>query len=80
MRTVEPSPFDAGTCYLAGTRYKLDDPAPYLYKTTDFGKSWKKITSGIAEDDYVRVVRRPKGPPVKLHSPYVAPPTGASND
>ena len=57
MRTVEPSPFDAGTCYLAGTRYKLDDPAPYLYKTTDFGKSWKKITSGIAEDDYVRVVR-----------------------
>lgn len=57
IRTVEPSPFDAGTWYLAATRYKLDDPAPYLYKTTDYGASWAVITAGIPADDYTRVIR-----------------------
>ena len=57
IRTVEPSPFDAATWYLAATRYKLDDPAPYLYKTSDYGVTWTAITSGIPADDYVRVIR-----------------------
>ncbi len=57
IRTVEPSPFDAATCYVAATRYKLDDPAPYLYKTTDYGKSWTAISKGIGENDYTRVIR-----------------------
>ena len=57
IRTVEPSPHDPATLYLAGTRYKLDDPAPYLYKTTDYGQSWTKITAGIPADDYTRVIR-----------------------
>ena len=35
MRTVEPSPVDVATWYVADARYKLDDPAPYLCKTTD---------------------------------------------
>jgi photosystem II stability/assembly factor-like uncharacterized protein len=57
IRTVEPSPHDAATLYLAATRYKLDDPAPYLYKTTDYGRTWTKITDGIPADDYTRVIR-----------------------
>jgi hypothetical protein len=57
IRTVEPSPFEAATWYVAATRYKLDDPAPYLYKTTDSGASWTSIVSGIPADDYVRVIR-----------------------
>ncbi|MFO7635360.1 MAG: glycosyl hydrolase [Caldilinea sp.] len=57
IRTVEPSPFDAATWYVAATRYKLDDPAPYLYKTTDSGQSWTSIVNGIPADDYVRVIR-----------------------
>ena len=57
INSVEPSHFDAGTCYVAGTRYKLGDYAPYLYKTTDYGKTWKKITNGIAEEHFTRVVR-----------------------
>ena len=57
IRTVEPSPFDAATCYVAATRYKLDDPAPYLFKTTDYGKSWTAIAKGIGESDYTRVIR-----------------------
>lgn len=57
VRTVEPSPHDPATLYLAATRYKLDDPAPYLYKTTDYGQTWTKIVSGIPADDYTRVIR-----------------------
>ena len=40
IRTLEPSPYDAATCYLAATRYKLDDTTPYLYKTADYGQTW----------------------------------------
>ena len=57
IRTVEPSPHDPATLYLAATRYKHDDPAPYLYKTTDYGESWQKITGGIPDDDFTRVIR-----------------------
>jgi len=57
IRTVEPSPHDPATCYLAATRYKLDDNAPYLYKTTDFGATWTQITNGIPDDDFTRVIR-----------------------
>ena len=54
---LELSPFDAATCYLAATRYKLDDYAPYLYKTTDYGETWTRINSGIPEYDFTRVIR-----------------------
>ena len=57
INSIEPSPFDPGTCYVAGTRYKLGDYSPYLYKTTDYGVTWKTITNGIAQEDFTRVVR-----------------------
>src|SRR5262249_34974520 len=57
IRTVEPSPHDPATLYLAATRYKLDDPAAYLYKTNDYGEHWQRITDGIPTDDYTRVIR-----------------------
>ncbi|MFT5230603.1 MAG: photosystem II stability/assembly factor-like uncharacterized protein [Planctomycetota bacterium] len=57
INSVEPSRYDAGTCYVAGTKYKTGDFAPYLYKTVDYGKSWKKITNGIAKEHFTRVVR-----------------------
>ena len=57
INSIEPSPFDPGTCYVAGTRYKLGDYSPYLYKTTDYGVTWKTITKGIAKEDFTRVVR-----------------------
>ncbi len=57
INSVEPSAFDAGTCYVAGTKYKTGDFAPYLYKTTDFGKSWTKITNGINAEHFTRVIR-----------------------
>lgn len=57
INSIEPSAFDEGTCYVAGTRYKWGDFQPYLYKTTDYGKSWTKITNGINEEHFTRVLR-----------------------
>ena len=55
---IEPSHFDAGTAYVAASRYKLDDFHPYLYKTTDYGQHWTKITNGIPDNLYTRVIRQ----------------------
>jgi photosystem II stability/assembly factor-like uncharacterized protein len=57
INSLEASPHDPATAYLAGTMYKWDDNRPYLYKTTDYGKSWKKITNGIPETAFTRVIR-----------------------
>ena len=57
INSVEPHPTIKGGCYIAGTRYKLDDFNPYIYLTTDYGKSWKKITNGIKDKHFTRVVR-----------------------
>ena len=61
INSVEPSSFDAATAYVAGTRYKLGDFAPYLYKTSDYGNSWKKITNGITSEHFTRVLREDPG-------------------
>jgi len=54
---IETDPFTKGTAYIAGTRYKSDDFTPYLYKTDDYGKTWKLITAGINAMHFTRVVR-----------------------
>ncbi|MGB4958760.1 MAG: glycosyl hydrolase [Saprospiraceae bacterium] len=57
INSVEPSHYDAATCYVAGTMYKSGDYQPYLFKTTDEGKTWKKIVTGIPDEHFTRVVR-----------------------
>ncbi len=57
INELEVHPTHKGGLYLAGTRYKEDDFAPYLYKTTDYGQSWTKIVDGIAPSHFTRVVR-----------------------
>ena len=54
---IEASPYDAGTAYVAVDRHLLDDLAPYAYKTTDFGKTWTKITDGIPNEAFLRSIR-----------------------
>ena len=54
---VEPSPHDADTLYVAATRYKHDDTRPYLYKTADGGMTWRKITSGLPDNEFTRAIR-----------------------
>jgi photosystem II stability/assembly factor-like uncharacterized protein len=57
INSIEVSPHDKATAYVAATMYKHDDYQPYLYKTTDYGKSWKKIVRGIPATAFTRVVR-----------------------
>jgi hypothetical protein len=61
IRTVEPSPHQAGKVYVAATRYKLDDTTPYLYRTTDYGETWERIGGegrhAVPTHDFVRVIR-----------------------
>ncbi|MBI2834746.1 MAG: glycosyl hydrolase [Acidobacteria bacterium] len=54
---IDPSPFDAGTAYVAVDRHRLDDLRPYVYKTSDFGATWTRINEGIAPRAYVHAVR-----------------------
>lgn len=54
---LEASSFVKGTAYLAFTRYKFSDQKPYIYRTTDYGKTWTKLTNGIPDGAFVRVVR-----------------------
>lgn len=61
MSIIEPSPHDAATAYVAGTRYKLGDHRPYLFKTADYGQSWVEITNGIPDDEFTRVIREDPG-------------------
>ena len=57
INSIDPSPFDPAVCYVAGTLYKTGDFTPYLYKTSDYGQSWVKITKGINKEHFTRVLR-----------------------
>ena len=60
VQNIEPSPHRPGTAYAAIYRFLLGDFAPYIYRTDDYGKSWKRLTdgtNGIAKDEPTRVVR-----------------------
>lgn len=54
---VEVDPFRKGAAYFVGTRYKSDDFTPYIYKTEDYGRSWKLITDGIPKMHFTRCLR-----------------------
>jgi len=55
---IEPSTFDSATAYIAVDRHELDDFRPYIYKTENYGRSWKKITNGLPDNTFIRVVRQ----------------------
>ncbi len=57
INAIDVSPHDPATAYIATTRYKFNDYTPALYKTTDYGKTWINISSGIPYGSFTRVVR-----------------------
>lgn len=57
INSIDVDPFVQGGAYIAGTRYKLGDYEPYLYKTKDYGQTWTKITAGIDKEHFTRVLR-----------------------
>lgn len=54
---VEPSHFDPGTCYVALDNHRNDDWKPYLFKTTDFGKTWKPVMGNLPSKGNINAVR-----------------------
>jgi len=54
---IEASHFDAGEAFAAIDRHELDDQAPFIYRTRDFGKSWQRIDKGIAPHSFLRAIR-----------------------
>jgi photosystem II stability/assembly factor-like uncharacterized protein len=57
INAIEVSPHDKATVYIATTRYKFNDHTPGLYKSTDYGKTWTKINTGIPNNAFTRAVR-----------------------
>jgi len=54
---IDPSTHAAGTAYLAADRSRWDDFHPYLYKTSDYGKTWTKITNGLPDNVFTHAIR-----------------------
>jgi photosystem II stability/assembly factor-like uncharacterized protein len=54
---IEPSPFDAATAYVIVENHRLDDMKPYLFKTTDFGKTWQSLSANLPQDIFLHAVR-----------------------
>lgn len=57
INCIAADPHHDGGCYVAATRYKLDDFRPYLYATSDFGKTWREITGGLDAKWFTRCIR-----------------------
>ena len=54
---IEESPHAPGTAYVAANRYQVDDRAPYVWRTRDYGQTWTKIVTGVADGHFARAVR-----------------------
>jgi photosystem II stability/assembly factor-like uncharacterized protein len=67
IQHVEPSRSSPGTCYVVADAHMTDDQKPYLWKTTDFGKTWKKLTAGIPDSLTLHVVREDPTNPKLLY-------------
>jgi photosystem II stability/assembly factor-like uncharacterized protein len=65
---VDVDPFKKGAAYFVGTKYKNDDYTPYIFKTEDYGKSWKRIDNGISRMHFTRCLRADKKKPGLLYA------------
>ena len=54
---IDPSHFDAAIAYASVERHRMDDRTPYIYRTADYGKTWKLITDGLVDPAFVNAVR-----------------------
>ena len=58
VNTIDVSPHQPGEAFLAVQRYRMDDFAPYVFHTTDYGRSWRRLDGGLPDGHPVRVVRQ----------------------
>ncbi len=60
IHSIEVSPNEKATVYISASRYKFNDYSNYTFKSTDYGKTWVKIGSGVEADDFIKVIREDK--------------------
>lgn len=65
---IDASRHTPGAAYVAVKRYQMNDRSPYIYKTKDYGKTWKRINNGIPEGHYVHAVREDTHTPGLLYA------------
>jgi len=68
ITSIDVSHHKPGTVYISGGRHRVSDRTPYLYKTTDYGATWQRITDGIRENDFSWVVREDPERPGLLYA------------
>ena len=61
INSIDVHPTERGGAYVAATRYKSDDFRPLLFRTTDWGRSWTRITNGIPDTHFTRALRADPG-------------------
>lgn len=57
IHSIEASPHENGTVYISASRYKFNDYSNMTYKSSDYGKTWTRIGSGVQQDDFIKVIR-----------------------
>jgi photosystem II stability/assembly factor-like uncharacterized protein len=57
VNLIEPSPFDPSIAYVVVDAHRLDNMRPYLYKTTDYGQTWKRLDAKLPQDIYLHAIR-----------------------
>jgi len=57
INSIDVSPHDPAVAYVVAMKYKEGDNAPYIYKTSNFGRSWNEISDGLPDSHFARVVR-----------------------
>lgn len=67
ITTIEDSPHTAGTAYLTGHRFLLDDARPYVLVTRDYGRTWTDIAKGLPADEIARSIREDTARPGLLY-------------
>jgi hypothetical protein len=68
INAIEVSSVNKGTAYIAVNKYKVNDFTPIIYKTSDYGITWKQISNGIPYGAFVKVVREDPANPKILYA------------
>ncbi len=65
---IHASEHEAGAAFVAVDHHRSDDFRPYAFMTRDFGKTWTKVSDGLPQDDYVKVIRQDPVEPNLLYA------------
>ncbi|MEE4189997.1 MAG: hypothetical protein V2I66_00375, partial [Halieaceae bacterium] len=68
INSIEVSPHDPATAYVVVMKYKEGDQKPYVYKTSNYGSSWRSISTNLPEEHFARVVREDPERPNLLYA------------